>query len=62
MCILDDIKNELKNGWKQVAEKFGDDRRTKVIQLIEGNDSEPIEEKQLSLCFKLYHIQNQHLF
>lgn len=45
------FKNELKNGWKQVAEKFGDDRRTKVIQLIEGNDSEPIEEKQLSLCF-----------
>lgn len=45
------FKNELKNGWRQVAEKFGDDRRTKVIQLTEGSDSEPIEEKQLSLCF-----------
>ena len=45
------FKNELKNGWREVAEKFGDDRRTKVIQLTEGSDSEPIEEKQLSLCF-----------
>ena len=45
------FKNELKNGWRQVAEKFGDERRTKVIQLTEGSDSEPIEEKQLSLCF-----------
>ena len=45
------FKNELKNGWREVAEKFGDERRTKVIQLTEGSDSEPIEEKQLSLCF-----------
>ena len=45
------FKNELKNGWRQVAEKFGDERRTKVIQLTEGSDSETIEEKQLSLCF-----------
>lgn len=45
------FKNELKNGWRQVSEKFGDDRRTKIMQLSAGNDSEPIEEKQLSLCF-----------
>ena len=45
------FKNELKNGWRQVAEKFGDERRTKVIQLTEGSDSEKKKKKQLSLCF-----------
>ena len=45
------FKNELKNGWREVSQKFGDERRTKIIHLAEGNDSEPIEEKQLSLCF-----------
>lgn len=45
------FKNELKNGWRQVSEKFGDDRRTKIVRLAEGSNAEPIEEKQLSLCF-----------
>lgn len=52
--ILNDgvlFNNELKKGWREVAEKFGDGRRTKIIQLAEGADSEPIEEKQLSLAF-----------
>ena len=52
--ILNDevlFNNELKKGWREVAEKFGDARRTKVIQLAEGSDNEPIEEKQLSLAF-----------
>ena len=43
---LDDEKlfnEELKNGWREVAKKFGDERRTKIIQLAEGNDNEPIE-------------------
>lgn len=45
------FKNKLKNGWRAVAEKFGDARRTKIIHLAEGNDSEPIEQKQLSISF-----------
>ena len=52
--ILNDeekFKDELKRGWREVAQKFGDARRTKIIQLAEGNDSEPIEERQLSICF-----------
>lgn len=52
--ILNDeeqFKEELKRGWREVAQKFGDARRTKIIQLAEGNDSEPIEERQLSICF-----------
>lgn len=52
--ILNDealFNNELKKGWREVAEKFGDARRTKIIQLAEGSDNEPIEEKQLSLAF-----------
>ena len=53
-AILNDEKlfnEELKNGWREVAKKFGDERRTKIIQLAEGNDSEPIEKKQLSISF-----------
>lgn len=52
--ILNDevlFNNELKKGWCEVAEKFGDARRTKIVQLAEGSDNEPIEEKQLSLAF-----------
>lgn len=45
------FNNELKNGWREVAQKFGDERRTKIIQLAEGNDNEPIEKKQLSISF-----------
>jgi len=50
--ILNDevlFNQELKNGWREVAKRFGDDRRTKIIALVEGNDSEPIEKKQLSI-------------
>ena len=45
------FKEELKNGWRTVSEKFGDARRTKILQLSEGNDSEPIERKELILTF-----------
>lgn len=45
------FNQELKNGWAEVAKRFGDDRRTKIITLAEGNDSEPIEKKQLSISF-----------
>ena len=51
--ILNDevlFNNELKKGWREVAEKFGDARRTKILTLKEEGD-EPIEEKQLSLSF-----------
>jgi len=44
------LNEELKKGWREVANKFGDARRTKIIQLQESGD-EPIEEKQLSLSF-----------
>ena len=45
------FNQELKNGWREVAKKFGDERRTKIVQLSEGNDNEPIEKKQLSISF-----------
>ena len=45
------FNGELKNGWREVAKRFGDDRRTKIIALAEGNDNEPIEKKQLSISF-----------
>lgn len=45
------FNEELKNGWREVARVFGDERRTKIIQLAEGSDSEPIETKRLSITF-----------
>ena len=45
------FKEQLKNGWREVARVFGDSRRTKIIQLAEGDDNEPLEQKQLSITF-----------
>lgn len=42
------FNQQLINGWQEVAEKFGDERRTKVLNLIE-EDGEPIEVKTLQL-------------
>lgn len=52
-AILNDnelFNNEMIKGWKEISEKFGDARRTKIIELQEEND-EPIEEKRLLLSF-----------
>lgn len=52
--ILDDeelFKNELKKGWEEVSKKFGDERRTKVIDSLDNDSDEPIEVKQLSISF-----------
>ena len=37
----------LKEGWQEVARKFGDSRRTKILQLTQDGE-EPIEQKQIS--------------
>ena len=44
------FNEELKKGWREVASKFGDARRTKILNIALDND-EPIEVKQLSLSF-----------
>ena len=52
--ILNDetlLKKEIENGLREVAEKFGDARRTKILNLQKKDDEEPIEKKQLSLAF-----------
>ena len=52
--ILNDPKlldAELINGWREVAQKFGDARRTKVLNLTSEEGAEPIEQRQLSLSF-----------
>lgn len=52
--ILEDeelFKEELKKGWREVADKLGDARRTKIMHLGENDFNEPIEEKQLSVSF-----------
>lgn len=48
--ILNDtslFNQQLVNGWKEVADKFGDERRTKILQLASDDNNEVIEEKQL---------------
>ena len=45
------FNNELIAGWREVASKFGDERRTKIMDLGESDSNEPIECKQLSLSF-----------
>lgn len=50
-AILDDnelFNNELKKGWRAVADKFGDARRTKILNLTAESD-EPIEVKKLQV-------------
>lgn len=47
------FNEQLKNGWREVAKKFGDDRRTKVMN-ISINDEEPTEIRQLVLNFTNY--------
>ena len=44
------FNQELINGWRETSEKFGDARRTKIMN-IENEDDEPTEKKQLSLSF-----------
>lgn len=51
-AILSDenlLKKEIEKGLREVANKFGDTRRTKILNI--SNDEETIEQKQLSLSF-----------
>lgn len=51
-AILEDeflLKKEIEKGLREVAEKFGDARRTKILDLQEDTEGETIEVKQQSL-------------
>ena len=45
------LRAEIERGLREVADKFGDARRTKVINLGENSDNEPIERRTLLLNF-----------
>lgn len=50
--ILNDkelFKEEIKKGWREVATKFGDARRTKVLNLTREDSDEPTEIRQLQI-------------
>ena len=52
--ILNDEKlfnNELIKGWKMVAQKFGDARRTQVMNISISDEDEPTEVRNLLLTF-----------
>ncbi len=44
------FNQELINGWHEVAQKFGDERRTQILN-VEKDEGEVVEKKQLSLSF-----------
>lgn len=44
------FNNELIRGWREVTQKFGDARRTQVLN-VEKDEDEVVEKKQLSLSF-----------
>ena len=44
------FNQELINGWRETAQKFGDARRTQILN-VENESDEPTEKKQLSLSF-----------
>lgn len=45
------LKKEVEKGLRDVANKFGDDRRTKLMNLGNTENDEPIEVRQLALNF-----------
>ena len=47
------FNEELKNGWRETAKIFGDERRTKITQLKEEG-GEPIEQKQITVSITNY--------
>lgn len=43
------LKDEIKKGLRAVADKFGDSRRTQILNLSNNDNSEPIEVKSLQM-------------
>lgn len=43
------FKDEIKNGWRIIADKFGDARRTQIIDLPSDAEDEPVEIKSLQI-------------
>lgn len=43
------FKNEIKNGWRAIADKFGDSRRTQIMDLASDTNDEPVEIKSLQI-------------
>lgn len=48
------FNNELKKGWTEVAAKFGDARRTQILNLGTDANDEPIEVKSLQISLTNY--------
>ena len=49
------FNEELIKGWKEVANKFGDERRTKILNISKEDEEEPTEEQEL-----LVNLSNQN--
>lgn len=67
--ILNDeslLNNEIKKGLQEVSEKFGDERRTKIINLNKNCNDEPVEIKSLQISVtnknRLFAVESSTLY
>lgn len=60
------FNQELIKGWQEVAKKFGDERRTQILNLVSDGEDEIIEEKNLQLYLtnlnNFYGVETSSLF
>ena len=47
------LDGELIRGWEETSRLFGDDRRTKILDLANSDVDEPIEVKRISYIISL---------
>lgn len=60
------LNNEIKKGLREVSEKFGDERRTKVLNLSKNSNEEPIEIKSLQISItnknRIFAVESSTLY
>ena len=67
--ILNDeelFKEEIKKGWREVAAKFGDNRRTKILNISKEEEEEPTEIRTLQVSLtnknRVYTMESSTLY
>lgn len=60
------FKEEIKKGWREVASKFGDARRTKIVNISKDDEEEPTEIRTLQVSLtnknRIYTMESSTLY
>lgn len=60
------LKEEIKKGWREVAAKFGDARRTKIVNISKDDEEEPTEIRTLQVSLtnknRIYTMESSTLY